>query len=91
MIETHGKDTHTVIARCTFRSEREATLNYILVEDDFKAIKEKLGIKLPSSPTGRGLSAFMSALLLPAHAAPGSGLSSAEIDIPPLGLQIQGA
>ena len=43
MIETHGNDT--VFARCTFRSEREAKLNYILVEDDFKVIKEKLSIK----------------------------------------------
>ena len=43
MIETNGKDT--VFARCTFRSAKEAPLNYILVEDDFKAIQEKLSIK----------------------------------------------
>ena len=43
MIETHGKDT--VFAHCTFRSVKEAPLNYMLVDADFKVIKEKLSSK----------------------------------------------
>ena len=43
MIDTHGNDT--VFARCTYRSAKEATLNYTLMEDDFKAISDKLSIK----------------------------------------------
>ena len=44
MIDTHGK--LTVFARCTYRSAKEATQNYTLLEADFKSISEKLVITI---------------------------------------------
>jgi len=43
LIDTHGK--LTVFDRCTYRSAKEATQNYTLLEADFKSISDKLVIK----------------------------------------------
>ena len=43
LIDTHGK--LTVFARCTHRSQKEATQNYALLQADFKLISDKLAIK----------------------------------------------
>ena len=40
MVDTHRE--YSVFARCTHRSAKEATMNYIVLEDDFELIRDKL-------------------------------------------------
>ena len=44
LVETHGM--HNVFARCSYRSAKEATQNYILLDADFKSLSEKLVITI---------------------------------------------
>ena len=44
LIHTHGK--LTIFARCSYRSAKEATQNYNLLEADFMSLSEKLVITI---------------------------------------------
>ena len=44
LVDTHGM--HNVFARCSYRSAKEATQNYTLLEADFMTLSEKLVITI---------------------------------------------
>ena len=44
LVDTHGM--RNIFARCSHRSSQEAKQNYILLEDDFKSLSEKLVITI---------------------------------------------